>query len=212
MAESVMIGNVNGGSVRTCFLESLLRTYARPPLDASVSFMQASGLHVDRLRHEVARRFLDSGMDWLLFIDSDMAWAPEQVGLLLDAAVKVGKPCVVGAVCLNEIPGGGVGAVAWPGSIEEPRLDWEGRTGLVPVQVVGTAFTLYHAAVVATVREAYGRVFENEWLEDGPGDGFVGHDISFCWRVARLGFEVFADCDVVVDHEKPVLLGRATVE
>lgn len=201
------IGNVNGGTVRASFLESLLQTFVQPPEGCRVSFSQATGLYVDRLRDELAGRFLDRGEgEWLLFVDSDMVWQPEDVDKLLDSG-RSGR-LVVGGVYFNTTSEG-VATVAWPGEPDEKRLDWRGG-GLKPVKAIGTGFLLIHADVLGDVREHFGAMFENQRNPDAPG-GWVGEDVNFCWRAGQLGHQVWADCDVVLGHEKTIQLGLETV-
>jgi hypothetical protein len=142
----------------------------------------------------------------LLFIDTDSAWTPEDIGKLVELDKDIcggyylsgdnGKPVVFN---VNQIEG------------QIPDIPGE------PFQVdfVGTGFMLIKRRVIETFKQA--RVFPfdllpvaeacPEALDHGYPATYLPEDVSFCLKAKRLfSFEVWCAPDVKIGHIKTAAL------
>lgn len=206
---SVLIANINGGDVTAAFAQSLAET-AYVAEKNGWGILVRTGLYVPELRDDVARHFIEQWPDkeWLLFIDSDMAWQPIQIQMLLDSAEPYERPVVNG---LAFSPHGGdlllaVGFEELDGSASPQRIDWAAG-GMRRVVRTGCAFLLIHRMVLVRIREAFGRYFQMGYTGWGP---WLGEDYWFCDACRTLEIPIHVNCDVRVTHWKRVPLGHST--
>lgn len=200
------IGNVNGGTVRAGYLESVLRA----GFEFGCGYLHAQGLYVPELREEVARRFLDeTEHEWLLFVDSDILFTPDNVRVLLESSDRADRPVVSGTYFADFRSG--VKPVAWIDEPDSEHVDWrQGArvSSLVECGTVGAGFLLIHRGVLELLREKHGVCFEAE--RDVESGKVVGEDVLFCRRVRACGVPVFLNAGVTVGHEKTLALGPAS--
>lgn len=183
---------------------------ARKPLN-----MRCGVAMVAHVRNGAARLFLDkTDHEWLLFIDTDMGFAPDSVHRLLAAADPVERP-VVGALCFASMVAGHDGMGGWRRTIVptmykmgttdkgEPSFcyfgDYEDDT-VTPVAATGGAFLLIHRGALEKLRAEHG----DHWFDmlyDSAGD-IVGEDIAFCGRLLKAGIVPVVHTGVKTTHHK----------
>lgn len=186
------------------------RVLARKPLN-----MRCGVAMVPHVRNGTARLFLDkTPHEWLLFIDTDMGFAPDAAHRLLAAADPVKRP-VVGALCFASMVSGHDGMGGWRrtivptmykmGTTEDglPSFcyfgDYEDDT-VTPVAATGGAFLLIHRGALEKLRAEHG----DHWFDmmyDQVGD-IVGEDISFCGRLLKAGIIPVVHTGVKTTHHK----------
>ena len=146
------------------------------------------GRPVELIRTRVARRFLDSGTDYLLTVDDDIV-APEDAVdrlLALDAAVA----CAPVPLALNNrivASLKAVGADDWM-QAPPPGVSVVGQTGL--------GFALIRRDVFARIR--------TPWFQFGAAAGgrTIGEDVWFSNGVTQAGLEIVCDGSVPCSHFK----------
>ncbi len=219
-----------GSNVKLQFLNSLLQTqdtFNRKGIRHA--FLGAANAEIVAARNFLASFMLERAeFTHLLFIDSDMAFAPAAVERLLSA-----DKSLIGCICPRRkidldayarLSGkGATPAVATAGALDfvvryaPGTRNVEIAKGLVPVLGVGMALTLIHRRVFSALLES-GRVVRYERHGFGPeglrgpmygffdpiqdsGAGHVSEDFSFCERyVNAAGGEVWALASEVVHH------------
>lgn len=162
-------------------------------------------------RNQVAAGFLDSGLDWLFWLDADMGFRPDTLDRLLATAAEHDLP-VVGALCFawKEVEYDGMGGYRC-----EPRptlMDFAdghfiGRAQYEPgsvVQVAGTgsACILVHRSAVEAAGE---RPYDRLRLPDGV---LAGEDVSFCMRLGAAGIPIWVDTGVMTNHQKQIWVSQ----
>lgn len=172
-------------------------------------------------RNKAVRLFLEEGgSQWLLWVDTDMAFAPDTLERLLEVADPVERP-IVGALCFSQremAPDdmGGYHTAATPTifdwiSVTDDTRELEGfeirydypPNALVRCDGTGSALILVHRSVFERIQAKYGR----EWYHRIPArDGSMGEDLSFCMRATALGFPIYVHTGVRTTHLKPVWL------
>ena len=166
-------------------------------------------------RNQVAEMFLAGPAQWLLFVDSDMGFAPDSLDRLLAVANPDTHP-IVGALCFawketRQDGLGGFRCVSRPTILDYGNRDgadtFIGRLSVPDNEVVkcaatGMAFVLIHR----TVLEAIG---SGNWFDRiRGGDGkYAGEDVSFCIRAGAQGFPVHVHTGVPTNHQKTLWVG-----
>lgn len=230
----------NGVEVAHSFHASMLGLYAieprvgwQPPIQVRCG---TNGLVA--ARNSIMAHFLDKTTEaqWLFMIDTDMGFRPDIVARLLDAAMRRevqnehGAP-VVGALCFGlareqaSTDTNGYDVQAFPTlydwkEVEHPdgyrEPGFKVRPGYQPdalTQVAGTG-----AAALLVPRRAAERVREvecggrPEWFEHARYESgtLVSEDLSFCYRLGKVGVRVFVHTGVRTSHMKAVHVDEAT--
>jgi hypothetical protein len=223
----VAIGMITAGEIRFESVQSICACLATETV-ARTFFVQ-NGPYLDNGRNELVRTFntpeVRDYCTHLLMVDSDIAFTPEDVRVLYDAAQE---RAVVGGVYYNNF-GGTIKPIVYDwatveaGGVERRTLAvidrWEdgwplwpighkgsGPEPLVKVAAMGAGFLMMRYEVLDVMGEVYGE--PQPWFDEPVIDGVhFGEDLSFCNRVWERGFSVWAHREVEVAHVKSVLLG-----
>jgi glycosyltransferase involved in cell wall biosynthesis len=147
--------------------------------------------------------------DWLLFIDSDMAWQPSAVKTLVETQAKFDLDMVGGLCFQRSVP---YQPTLYMEAIDESLgytflEEWD-EDAAVEVDATGMAFVLIHNRVFDRILEH--NVGEH-WLpleerkEHAPQpffkwDGKLGEDFRFCKEARQAGCHIFVDTSVKIDH------------
>ena len=166
-------------------------------------------------RNAVAQQVVDSDADWLLWIDSDMGFAPDALDRLLAVADPIDRP-VVGGLCFasRQFAHDGMNGFRtrpMPTIYDWAELDGVPRFISVPVyptdrvihvKATGSACILIHRSVLELIGSS--------WYDRVPGtDGaLLGEDISFCVRAAAVGVPIHVHTGVRTTHLKPQWVGE----
>lgn len=189
---------------------------ARKPLN-----MRCGAGLVAQTRNYAARLFLDkTDHEWLLFIDTDMGFAPDAAHRLLEVADPVERP-VVGALCFAFMEAAFDGMGGWRRTIVptmyrlgtttngDPSFcfygDYEDDT-VTQVAATGGAFLLIHRSVLEKLRAEHG----DHWFDmfyDSAGD-VVGEDFAFCARALNVGVVPVVHTGVKTTHHKEIWLSE----
>ncbi len=191
----------------------------------SQTYFVQSGPYLDNGRNNVIRVFQEPAIrercTHLLMTDSDVAFRPEHVRALYEAATEPGvysgvyysayegwpKPVVydwttneIGLKTMAVIGGWEDGWPIWPNQKEhelEPVVD---------VEACGAGFMMIHADVIESLEKIHGE--PQPWFCEPVVDGVhFGEDLAFCMRVKDAGFPVRVHRGVEVAHYKTIVLG-----
>jgi GT2 family glycosyltransferase len=206
----VMLGYIHNGWVRAEFVASLLNLQQHPARElVGCLTAQSGGTLVSYARNLLAENLLKSPYQWLLMVDADMAFTPDNVADLAEAADQDERPVITG-VCATLNPAG----TATIPAIYRANLDatgaifnfiTRGKTlpadGVHQVDACGAAFLMIHRSVLE-------KIAPGEWFREGvtPSGGIRGEDLSFCVRASEAGFPIWAHCGVRPGHLKTVCL------
>jgi hypothetical protein len=157
---------------------------------------------------------------WLLWVDTDMGFAPDSLDRLMAVADPDQRP-IVGGLCFMqmETDPDGVGGFNtraaptvydWIHSGDEQgfgvRWDYPVNT-LLRCDGTGSAFVLIHRRVLELMSDKLGPV----WYDRVPNPTtkkVIGEDLSFCLRARSLGIPVHIHTAVRTTHHKEVWLGE----
>jgi hypothetical protein len=209
---SVMIGMpCYGGNVSdktTTGLFKLGKMFVRSGIDHSLLTTANESL-ITQGRSKIANFFINNTeFEYLLFLDSDVGFEPEDVLKLLEH----NKELVVGAYPMKTVP------LQWNFNLSEPR-QMDGH--LAAIDSIGLGFALIHRSVFLKVTEKYGNElhyipsdksighkttkeeFENSYhffKEEKVNGHYLAEDISFFHRVRQCKIQPWLDTSIKLCH------------
>ena len=154
---------------------------------------------VSRARNLLAQDMIESSCDYLLFVDSDINFEPEDIFRLMAWAEDPKKGIVAAVPRTRSEDKVYIANLDYD---ENNELTMNGM-GLVRAERVATAFMLVRREVFITMAEAHPEwkyydkrsdrvvpcLFDFELTEEG----YIGEDFLFCDRTRDLGFEIWID-------------------
>lgn len=153
-----------------------------------------AGTYIHKAREELARAAIDSGADFVLWVDTDMSFPKDALLQLLARRKEMvginyssrGMPPHF--VALKHIESGEKRA---------RRLVTDAdSTGVEPVLAVGFGLVLMRTSVLRAVQHAP-RMFWFDWDEENQQH--MGEDVFFCHLVRDAGISVYVDHDLSKD-------------
>lgn len=203
-----------GHSVTTSYLKSLLATSAVFASEG-ITFTYTSGYssHVadarevtlsgTRINSLEESRPLEGNItyDTILWIDSDISWNPEDALKL----IKSDKEIITGAYLLA----GGESSVH-PNKLQAAYRyeDIIKKTELEVIDGCGFGFLAVKQGVFEKMPRPWFQSAVAQHIIDGKSYEFnvIGEDLSWCMNVKKIGYEIWFDPTVRVNHQKTMFL------
>jgi hypothetical protein len=161
---------------------------------------------VSRARNLLVQDMLESDADYLVFIDSDINFEPEDILRLMAWAQDSKKGIVAGVPRVRDV---NKTYIADLDHDENGDLTMNAM-GLVRAKRVATAFMLIQRNVIETMIAAHPdwNYFDKRCGKTVPAlfdfklteEGYIGEDFLFCDRARELGFEVWVDPTISLGH------------
>lgn len=178
----------------------------------------ASGQLVEA-RNDAVKFFLDSDVEWMWMVDSDMGFSADTFSALVASADPVERP-VVGALCFglrlkstddellaNEFAAFPTVYVWKEGEDKEgnPQVGFEARLdyprdSMVQCDATGAACFVVHRSVLEKIRDHAGHVWFDRLVH--PSGKKFGEDLSFFARCAQVDVPVYVNTAVKTSHDK----------
>lgn len=175
--------------------------------DCDVQIGWEVGSLVYHARNNLARQALKTDADYVLWLDSDMVFAPDTLQRMLKVC-KDNDIDFLTAVCFRRKP------PYTPCLFDRLEKVEKGASytalmsvpdGLFQVGGCGFAGVLMSSDVLLSVQSKFkGRMFD-------PMDGF-GEDVSFCWRARQCGYEIWCDSSIEFGHVGNCIVTRGYFE
>jgi hypothetical protein len=158
--------------------------------------------------------------EWLLWLDTDMGFAPETLDGLIAVADPLERP-IVGGLCFSQREHtsddmGGWRCTATPtvfdwAHIDEQmgfavRWDYPDNTA-IRVAGTGSACILIHRSVFERIEEKFGPVWYDRVPNTSTGQ-VVSEDLAFCMRAGTLDIPVHVHTGVKTTHQKALWLAE----
>lgn len=206
MNDRVAIGYAHNGMVHQPWMECVLAVQtvdAGRHLEGTIS---AAGPYIAQNRNLIVKRFLlESEADWLWFLDYDIIFAPETLGVLLSAAHPTAMP-IVGGLYFGRFAEG-IRSM-WREEKDGNRLSpVEIFTDkLTPLSAIGMGCTMIHRRVFQAM------LADNDdpwpWFRHSitpEGDERNSEDYHFCQEARKLGFSIWG-VPIGLGHIKGTIL------
>lgn len=186
--KKILIAIPSGDDLAVEFVQSLL---ALRPVD-NVEIKIQSGSLVYLSREMLATYAVNNGFDYVLWLDSDMTFAPD----LLEKMIADDVDMVAGLFFQRRPP---CHPAMWKSIVmgegsdrsDERYLNYP-ENEMFEIDACGMAAVLVKCDVIRAVYDKYFRTFE-------PISGY-GEDISFCLRVRNCGYKIWCDSRIKVGH------------
>lgn len=201
-----------GAQLTQPFVAGLIDCLLATDIIDRVEFLNNDSL-IPRGRNSLAKTFLASSYQWMMFIDVDLPFKTEHLVRLWLQAVKQNRRIVGGLYAMKQLAPHFV--ANWlPG--EKPD-----ENGAVKVREIGTGFLMIHREVFETMREKMPEIAFTADHKSTEGLGSTGWDFfavgpyhdkvsnvtrylsedwMFCQRARDLGFDVWADTCIQIQH------------
>lgn len=201
--------------MRVEYVNSMIRTATTPSTGVRKILIEPYGPYLDDGRNTVIEKALadtDNPFDYLLFVDSDISWTPEDVRVIVATAHDYGEPAIFSGAYSSSREGKPfvVAGRTSPdtGNIECFTIPEFQALGATPVRVdgAGAGFLLIPRVVIDTLLEIHG--FPSPWFCEPIINGVhLGEDYGFCLRAADAGFPTYLVPSITLLHNKVVALG-----
>lgn len=172
------------------------------------AWLISPGTNVAHQRNQLVRKFLETGIEWLWFVDDDMVFEPDILDQMLEVADAQERP-ILGALCFAWIVSANQQVTPTiyvfgekDGETKLVRHTGYPRDQLIQANATGTGCVLIHRRVFVELAKRWQTPFlwfdYMEWGHSfsswgqipgtdveyaGPGD-HIGEDITFCLRAA----------------------------
>lgn len=202
----------------------LLTHHGQPdtaPITTWLATKYSSGGLVEA-RNGTVKQFLDTDCEWLLWVDTDMGFAPEALAELLEVADPEHLP-VVGGLCFmqREVEPDGMGG--WRIQPRPVLFTWHvgddftgfdlvadyPRDAVVQVAGTGSAFIVIHRSALEKVADKYGAGHWYSQVQNPTTGQVLSEDLSFCTRLAGAGIPLAVHTGVRISHLKQVWIDEA---
>jgi 3',5'-cyclic AMP phosphodiesterase CpdA len=200
-------------SSRRCVVLVPYLTHVEPACDAGLRELERRGIAVrrhpstaavDRMRCELATTALADGFDELMWIDSDIAFDPDDVDRLRGHDLPI-----VGGIYAKK----GVQDLAVHLEPETIQIQMGEGGALVDVRYLGTGFLCTQRRVYDDIQRTFSLppcntrfgkpavpYFLPMVIADGPGYWYLGEDYAFCERARQAGHKVVVDSTIRLGH------------
>lgn len=162
------------------------------PMFGNPIYYSPDGMPVDQARNTVVAQALHDGVEWLFFIDYDVAPPPHALVKLL----KLNTPISAGVYHLKSIPSWPLIYIkGWPWAFEDYDLG-----DLIDADGCGMGCTLIHMDVFRKIKPPWFKTSEGYDPETSWPAGFHTEDIYFCNKAKDAGYKVIVDTTIQADH------------
>lgn len=202
--------------MRVEYVNSMIRTATTPSTGVRKILIEPYGPYLDDGRNTVIEKALadtDNPFKYLLFVDSDISWTPEDVETIVRWAEDSHKPAIFSGAYSSSREGKPfvVAGRTSPdtGNIECLTMpEFEAIRDRVSYRVdgAGAGFLLIPRVVLDTLTQLHG--FPSPWFCEPIINGVhLGEDYGFCLRAADAGFPTYLVPSITLLHNKTVALG-----
>lgn len=203
---NVAVGMNTDGNVSSETLFSLAKMWnAHPEFQSRLIKVDGGCADFAGSRNKLVRAFLSTGIEWLLIVDADMTFEPEDWALLRDSADDDHK-YVAGTYFVDNVPIRPAAIIFTDDSRYTPVLR-EDSPELLQVSAASLGFGLVHRDVFLKSADP---ADDHEWFIHGwrsPQGDTLPEDWAFCYRVAEAGIPIFLNTKVRLGHLKTRVLG-----
>lgn len=205
---NVVVGMNTDAHITSKTLISLTKMFNAHEDDFHARLIEVEGGCADLAggRNRLVREFLSSQVDWLLVIDTDMVFEPEDWERLRDSADEYERPFVTGTYFVDNEPLRPCGVIFDDdGGFHSPNLH-EDSDELIQLSASCIGFGLIHRSVFLRSAEVEN---DHEWFEHGmrtPQGQTLPEDYAFCSRVGAVGIPIYLNTKVRIGHLKSRVL------
>lgn len=176
-----------------------------------------SGPRIAHARNDIVATFLEkTDCQWLLMIDSDVVFTPQDVENMFQAADPEERPIVTGVYY-----GGGPQSQIYPVIYKFVKQEEPDDPFVVPIveypenavckiDSAGAGFLLMHRDALQKIGDHFGKPYP--WFAEGTvyNGAEFGEDFAFFIRARDRGYDLWCHTGVQLGHVKPQVIDRST--
>lgn len=189
-------------------------SHIEPACDDALRKLEKDGINVyrkygfsaiDQGRCVMAQIAISKGFEHLVWIDSDMAFYPNDVYKLINYNINKQFPFVTAAYSVKGWP-----ALTTKFLSKFDSINFGKNGGLYEVEYAATGFMYTHFSVYDSIAKNYKMKPVNIWggqykvfpwfLPMIIEDDYVGEDFSFCYRARQSGINIYCDTTIRLAH------------
>lgn len=161
--------------------------------DCVLAFQMGSLIYTSR--NDLGRLAIQSGADYVLWLDSDMTFDPDTLERMLKRAQEENIDFLTGIYYRRVAPYTPV--LFDTLTYEDEKANWTEfkslpENALVEVGGCGFGCVLMSTEVLMSVQAKFGTMFQ-------PMLG-LGEDLAFCWRARECGYKIICDTGIEAGH------------
>ena len=211
--EKLYVGWCDDGAVDGMFAESLVNTIIKLREALPITgFARAQGIQIAKQRQGMINAWLDSDIDWMLLVDSDVALTPELVLGLWETAHVNNLKVLSGVYYTLWVP------EATPIPVPVPAVFSYTEKGSIPMHplpenqiiqadYIGLGLVLIHRSTIETLKEKFpDGIFFAEYF--GPNGEFSSEDYQFCKKLNEAGIPILVHTGLVAQHMKRIAIDK----
>lgn len=188
------------------FAESLVNTVIKMKNELPIrGFARVQGIQIAKQRQKLVDAWKESDVDWMLWVDSDVALTPEIVLNMWSLVDKKTCPVLSGVYYTLWQPEATTMPMPMPAVF---RLTGEGSEPLHPLPVnqmitvdyIGLGLVMIHRSIFDKLDAVSDGIYFNETL--GTNGQFISEDASFCAKLRGAGIPIQVHTAITAQHMK----------
>jgi len=206
MNKLLFIATPHSGSIPAPYVNCLLHTWNALFGKYSLGISTADSALIHRNRNHLFNEAHKDNADYILFIDTDIVWNPEDIEKLIALDKDIVSGVYKSRRPLQDIQN----AYVVFGKRDDGELSVYEELPTMPfkTEAVGMGFCLIKRKVIETMIgkiPELGLPFDFIHVDEmkqkhNEESNLAGEDISFCYRAKRAGFDVWVEPSVAVAH------------
>lgn len=197
MSERFAVCAMHGTMVDSAFMDSLVQLITRKHEHGALAgvLLQETGVGICEGRNLLAAKFMQTGIEWMLMLDSDMAFQPNLFDRLIQHATK--DTVVTGIYFAWNRHTRDVRPTIYDSDLQVIK-DW---TLGKPFEIggCGAGCMLIHRSVFEKIPQLwFTQAFDGSHLED----------IGFCINASTAGIKIVCDPSIPLGHCKGFIVGQ----
>lgn len=200
---SLGIAWCDNGSVDTLFMAGILSTIGQLNGIPFGGFLNAVGNQIHKQRQEVIDNWKRSGIDWLLWVDSDIVLTPDILHLLYQTADTKERPVMSGVYFISPNPNQSLMApvpcIFTDNENNNKSIHPLPENQIIKIDVAGMGLVMMHKSILPKLKEHYP---DGVYFDVGLGENHKSEDVSFFRKLKEIGVPVYAHTGAIAKHIK----------
>ena len=205
--EKLYIAWCDDGMVDGMFAESLVNTVIRMKNELPIrGFARVQGIQIAKQRQKLIEAWEASDVDWMLWLDSDVAITPETISAMWELVDKDTMPVLSGVYYTLWQPEATTMPMPVPAVFRTSEQGSEPFhplpvNQLIQVSYIGLGLVMLHRSILDKLKKKFpDGVYFNETL--GRDGNFNSEDSSFCSKLIESGIDINVHTGITAQHMK----------
>jgi len=216
--QSIGIAWCDSGTVKSEFMKSVLSLMMAINNEGKfsrVGLISSKGTVLPALREDIIRDFEASGLEWCLWVDSDISFSVGDFNKLWEAKDKLPNSLICGTYFIFWGPEHALSKPVPAAYITHKDgsfgpIKFLPKDDAVKIEAGGFGFVLMHKSIAQKMRNAYGNsCFEITRRSNGD---YISEDVGFFLKAGKLGIPIYAHTGVRCAHIKEFNLDKTYFE